>query len=370
MARAGITSHRATDKDHMWRQWQTFVATIPGVDQYLNQVPPHLHLSFLKVFATRVRRGALTSSGQPVRAKRVQDYLRTVAEEIRLGSQHRLDPRFNAQNLREKELQDLAKGYTKADPPPDKVKPIPITLVQHSCSHADSSSQGQAIANMLVIGFFFLLRPGEYTYDAKNNHPFRLQDITFETPTGFHNAAAAPTTDLQHATKVLLYFTTQKNGVQGQAITHGDTANPVLSPVQAVLRQVLHLRRHRAPPTTPLHTYFVQGKPHSITARLLTNTLKSSCKAIGSQFGIAARDISVRALRNGGCMALIRANIDSSQVRLMGRWKSWAMLEYLCQQAVDTSQYASRMLSAGDFVIPAHQLLPADVLSQAQPYLE
>ena len=132
------------------------------------------------------------------------------------------------------------------------MKPVPIQLLRHAYQALLASPLACApvVANMLVIGYFFLLRPGEYTYDATNNHPFRLQDVTFETCMGLLNAATASERVLSKALqRVLLNFTDQKNGIRDQAIAHGDTSDPELSPLQAVLRQVLYLRQHRAPRT-------------------------------------------------------------------------------------------------------------------------
>jgi len=47
----------------------------------------------------------------------------------------------------------------------------------------------------------------------------------------------------------------------------------------------------------------------------------------------------------------------------MGRWKSWAMLRYLHRSATPTHTYASQMLTHGNYVIPAHAKLPADLLA-------
>ena len=356
----------------MWRQWLTFVAAIPSTDPYLSNISPQLHISFLKVFATRIRDGRLTPKGKPVRSKRVQDYLRTVAEEIRLGSPHRLDPRHDLHGQIDRELKLLSTAHSKDDPPPDKVKPVPIQLLAHALQALTHSARPEApvIANMLVMGYFFLLRPGEYTYCSQHNFPFRLQDVTFVTPKGQLNAATAPVTDLRQASRVLLYLDNQKNGVRGQSITHGDTPDRALSPLQAVLRQVLYLREHRATADTPLHTYYTQAGPSRVTARMISAALKASCRVLGLSLGLTSRDITARALRNGGCMALIRANVDPLHARLMGRWKSWAMLEYLHSSSIDASDCASRMLMGGNFVIPSHQKLPADVLPIAQPFLE
>ena len=286
-----------------------------------------------------------------------------------MGSRWRTDPRYGNQLTMAIELAALKTAYSKADPPPEKVKPVPIDLIRHACNHLPKDFRGQAIANALIVGFFWLLRPGEYTYCSKYNHPIRLQDTTLQTRTGFANAVSAPISTIPNSHGVVLNFPNQKNQRKNDPVTHGDTTDPVLSPVQAITRQVLHLREHNAPPQTPLYSYYQQGTLKQVTARDLTTALRSSCSAIGAKFGLTPKDISVRALRNGGCVALIRAGVDPLQARLMGRWRSWSMLEYLQETSLDTSSFAQRMLDSGSYVIPRHQFLPQDVLSIAQPYI-
>ena len=367
---AGLSPKHAADKDSHWKQWQAFVSTFHGVDPYLNCIRPHLHIPFLQVFAHRLRHGTLSTSRRPVQAKRVQAYLRTVAEEIRLGSQWRLDPRYGESATQHLDLAHLHRHYTKEDPPPDKVKPIPIQLLRHAC--ADRSTPfARARSNMTMAGYFCVLRPGEHTYCRRNNHPFRIQHITFETARGPRNGATGPVKPIGTAPSVMLYFTDQKNGTKGQAIRVGDTSDPLLSPVKAVRDQVLMLRRHNAPPDTPLCAYYDRdGTQHLITSQDITNQLRASCKVIGKQLGLSPKDISARALRNGGCVALIRAGVDPLVAKMIGRWRSWAMIEYLQASSLDTTPHAQRMLDAGDFTIPQHQVLPTDVQALASLYSE
>ena len=61
-------------------------------------------------------------------------------------------------------------------------------------------------------------------------------------------------------------------------------------------------------------------------------------------------------------MALLRAGIDPVDIRLQGRWKSWAMMEYLHKDAVDTTPFAQAMLNNGSYSIAAHAALPKDTL--------
>jgi hypothetical protein len=48
------------------------------------------------------------------------------------------------------------------------------------------------------------------------------------------NAAIIDSADLLHATQVHLEFTNQKNGKKGEAISHGDTNELLMSPLKAV----------------------------------------------------------------------------------------------------------------------------------------
>ena len=57
-------------------------------------------------------------------------------------------------------------------------------------------------------------------------------------------------------------------------------------------------------------------------------------------------------------MALLRANIDATTIRLMGRWKLWCMLQYLHRSAMDTTTFASRMIIGGNYTISKHASLP------------
>ena len=66
----------------------------------------------------------------PIGACRMEDYLRTIGEMISLvGSR---DPRLDIRGRTLKPLADLLKAYCTEDPPPDRVKPLPIQLIKHA----------------------------------------------------------------------------------------------------------------------------------------------------------------------------------------------------------------------------------------------
>lgn len=289
-----------------------------------------------------------------------------------MGPQNR-DPRHGIGGKIHVVLRHQYSAYSKEDPPPERVKPIPMQLTRHTVTSLQLDELSRAMADLIIIAVFFLLRPGEYCYNTDgNNAPFRLQDVSFELNDVQTNAVTVPLDLLATATLVLLRFTTQKNGIRDEDIFHGPTIDPLLCPRKAVARRVTHLRNNNASPDTPLHTVYIGGTATNVSSKSLTKALRDALATIPDPINIAASEISARALRAGGAMALFRANIDPENIQLVGRWRSWAMREYLHRSATDTSTYAQKMLNCGNFTIQrlAPYPLPQDAINIIQPYVE
>jgi hypothetical protein len=164
---------------------------------------------------------------------------------------------------------------------------------------------------------------------------------------------------LDSATTVALEFTNQKNGVRGELVGLGRSGHPQWCPVLTIVRRLKHFRLHRAPPTTPLYTYFTGAASHAIATSLLTQHLRWAATAIGAASGITAADISVRSLRSAGAMALLCANVDPDRIRLLGRWRSDEMLRYLTVQAFPVlAPFAAQMVHHGNFALLPNNHLP------------
>ena len=66
--------------------------------------------------------------------------------------------------------------------------------------------------------------------------------------------------------------------------------------------------------------------------------------------GFGPNKISARALRAGGAMALLCANVDKHTIQLLGRWKSDKVLRYIHLQAYpQMSTFARLMITHGRF---------------------
>jgi hypothetical protein len=268
------------------------------------------------------------------------------------------DPRLTASGKHEFRLRRQLTGYAKADPPPNRVKPIPIAVIYHLITHANAhgTADSHAIADMVSIAFFFLMRPGEYTAPTGENTPFTLVDIQFYVGVRRVTASVASDDDLLQASFVTYTFTTQKNCVRNEVIGLGRSGNPFCCPVASTARRIMHLREHRAPPTAPLCTYYRDGSPSYVTAGDITTTLKASVTALGPQLGFLASEVSARSLRAAGAMALLCAHVDTDTIRLLGRWQSDVMLRYLTVQAQPVMRdFSRRMLEGADYLLLPNQ---------------
>ena len=253
-------------------------------------------------------------------------------------------------------------AWKREDPPPTRVKPIPIQVIRRIAFIAANSTceVTKATADMIIIGFFFLLRPREYTDSASDTQPFDLRSVQLFHGLRRLNFTTATDADLLAAASGSLTFNCQKNGVRGEVIGLCTSGDPLLCPIRALARRVIHLRSSNAAPTTPLARVYLAGtSTRSITPSLITNTLQQAVTMLGADLGFLPSDVSARSLRAAGANALLLARVDTNIIRLIGRWRSDEMLRYLhCQAAPLMSDYARKMLAGGQYTLHPNQLVP------------
>mmetsp|Transcript_30799 Transcript_30799/g.69092 ORF Transcript_30799/g.69092 Transcript_30799/m.69092 type:complete len:399 (-) Transcript_30799:17-1213(-) len=265
-----------------------------------------------------VRSGKLAAAGNPVRARSAEDYVRLVAQAfLAVGTS---DPRHDDSKKIDYRLSKMISAWKKEDPPPNRVKPIPVQVLRSNAYLARASNHdfNKATADMIMIAFFFLLRPGKYTVEgsAEESTPFRLTDVQLFIGQTRIDLSTATEAQIKCATFVSLTFTdqNQKNGVRGEVIGLGRSGDAFLCPVLAVIRRVIHLRAHNADPTTPLAT--VCTSPRKVTPSMITDTLRETVRSIGPSLGFLPEDVSACSLRAAGANALLFAKVDTDVIRL------------------------------------------------------
>lgn len=266
------------------------------------------------------------------------------------------DPRLTPHGDLDLRLTSLYRAWARADAPPHRVKPLPVSVVTQvwNLAQDEGTASALAAADCLILGFYFLLRPGEYLGTPPSHGPspmFRLQDIRLWIGSRALDTFTAPADDLLAATFATLTFTTQKNGVRNETIGHGRSGHPYLCPVRCLATRVVALRRWAATPSTPLNAVRLAHQPsfRYVLASDLTTRIRTAI-ALHPDPAYTIHDVSVRSTRAGGAMALLCAGVDSDRIRLVGRWRSDEMYRYLHVQAQPVMNgLAAAMLRGGSF---------------------
>ncbi len=199
---------------------------------------------------------------------------------------------------------------------------------------------------MIILAFFFLLWPGEYT--DNDNTPFCLEDIQLFIGPHCLNLQTYSAAELAQACfESSLTFTDQKNGVHGKVIGQALTGNSFVCPVKSLVRRILYLQSHNAPPTTPLSRVF--NTPARVAPSVLTPTLRDCVQYLGPDLGFLPSKVSAQSFWAAGATALLLARVDTDVIRLIGQWGSDEILMH---------NYSCLMLDAGDYTLIPNQLVP------------
>ena len=253
--------------------------------------------------------------------------------------------------------------WKKEDPPANRVKPIPIQVIRRIATIAASLPPDahtlRAIADMIIIAFFFLLRPGEYTDSPSDTTPFTYADVQLFLGPLRLDIAASTDAQLLAASAASLTFTTQKNGVENEVIKLGRSGDPFLCPTLAIARRVIHLRSAGAPRQSPLGRVFTPSGIHKVTPRLITKTIRDAVAVLGMDLGFLPCEVSARSLRAAGATALLVANVDTDVIRLLGRWRSDEMLRYLHVSAEPVMRSFARQMLQAEYTLTPHQMVPS-----------
>ena len=353
---------RANSRNKLWEVWCRFCAAHNSpemLDAVEDPVP------ILVAFARRYRDGRLAIRGQPIRARSVEDVVRQIAKAFTdVGA---LDPRLNPHGRMDARLSGLWRHYRHQDPEPSRTKPIPTSVLQQASNTCKISRDPGflCLGDMMWVAFYFLCRPGEYTADGDDSHPFRFKDVQLWLGPRRLDLKHAPPADILNAMCSALTFTTQKNCVRGEVVAQGLSGDLDACATRAIGRRILHLRRHRAPSRTPLCAFYQDGQWHTITSVMMTKLLREAAKIVGPSIGFNPDDISARSLRASGAMAMLCGGIDNTTTRLRGRWRSDTMLRYLTVQASPlVADVAPRMLRGGQYtLVPNTNVVDVDAMA-------
>jgi len=319
------------DRVKCWQAWTTHCRNLYGSSGI---APETANITDrLLTFAVAVREGQY-GLGSTVQVQSVERALRHVAQRIILDGHP--DPRKSspAQQHLDLPIARLLKSYRDEDPPPQPKLALPVSTIETISRNYRWTEHQHAVADLVIIAFFYLLRVGEYTSPARTGNrrtiPLRQCDIRlWRNGTLLQHSAGLPT--LLCADSATISIANTKNGTKGAVVHHEAFGGPIC-PVAALARRVSNICH--AGEACPL------SRVSHASGRITTATDRDIGIAVrwgATSDGLLARGytlsrISSHSLRAGGAMALKLSGASDSTIMRVGRWTSLTYLTYIHTQ--------------------------------------
>ena len=157
-------------RERYWHAWENHCRLFPLNERGRN-LPPNNVEDMLLTFAVAMREGQYGLGGR-IQVQSVEVALRTVAQKYVLDGH--CDPRkaSPAQHSLNLPIARLLKKFKDKDPPPQPKLAIPVSTIHKIITKYNFSPHHSAVADLVLVAFFYLLRVGEYTV-SRSSRPKR-----------------------------------------------------------------------------------------------------------------------------------------------------------------------------------------------------
>lgn len=192
---AATTNNRKTH----WANWTKYVRPL-GLDPYSQGVQYTTKVRVLTGFAARIRQG-FYGRGKRVAAGTVVGAITAVGQEIALACGTNPTKMTGSERLLPR-LSQILDGWRKEDPPTTKQLPVEADvpeLLAENGRDGNATALDQAIGDLTLIAFYYLLRIGEYTIKGTRNETKQTCNLNLKTspfskrmPQGNSDASRAP----------------------------------------------------------------------------------------------------------------------------------------------------------------------------------
>ena len=249
----------------------------------------------------------------------------------------------------------------RLDPPPIPQLAVPIAVVIQAYTAAyctTTTNRIRAIADLIIIAFYFLLRVGEYTrprqvrVNGKLQRATRTQQFQVKNVGFFKDGKVLPHTvppeELLQADSVTMRITNQKNGRMGQTIHHKAVSLPHC-PVKALARRVIHILDNGGTESSLLCEYknaTTDKDFNTIASTDIISHVRFAVIALGlNKAGIDPDMVGAHSLRAGGAMAMKLNGVDGETIMKHGRWTGLTFMMYIHNQIAHLSEDLSQKMS-------------------------
>jgi hypothetical protein len=165
------------ERNQSWKAWTEYNRSLYGTNAAEHE---QVNTGKLLTFAVAVREGKYGLGG-PVKVQSIERALRHVAQKFVLDG--RPDPRKSspAQQSLNLPISRLIKSYWDSNPRPEPKPVLPISTITAIAINYRFSLHLEAVADLVTIAFFYLLRVGEYTSQSsprdKRTIPLQRCDV-------------------------------------------------------------------------------------------------------------------------------------------------------------------------------------------------
>jgi hypothetical protein len=139
-----------------------------GMEPYLQGTPFRHRIRALTGFVSRIRWGYYSNKCQ-VQVGTVSSAITAIGKTIALAHEHNPTKVLGSDKFHDR-IQEVLDGWRRHNPHTTKTLPVEADIPEYIATlslHNKTTEQNKAVGNMALIGFYFLLRIGEYTTKDK-----------------------------------------------------------------------------------------------------------------------------------------------------------------------------------------------------------
>jgi hypothetical protein len=190
----------------------------------------------------------------------------------------------------------------------------------------------EAVADLVIIAFFYLLRVGEYTtpHSARTKRTIPLWDcdirLWYQGKIIPHLAGLQA---LMRADSTTICIVHTKNGTKGAVVHHEGIGGPIC-PVAAMAHHIANIQQAKSVTCQLNGVYNESGRHSQVSDRDIGIAVQwgATCDCLLTR-GYTMNPISLHSLRAGGAMAMKLSGASDSTIMQVGQWSSLTYLTYI-----------------------------------------
>jgi hypothetical protein len=209
------------------------------------------------------------------------------------------------------------------------------------------SIKNQAVGDLSLIAFYYLLRIGKFTVKHQHDRAkqakkqtvqFKLEDVTFFKTNKNGTLRCLPCNTphslIMTAEGAMLKLDNQKNGWKGVCVHQEANGEAFNCPVKALARGVIHIWKNKGDHKTLPSAFYLDWVRYDVTGEDVSKGLKMAATLLHypSSRGIPIERINTHSLCSGDANALALSGYSDTQIQKMGRQKDAAFKEYIREE--------------------------------------